>query len=113
MTWKTAIVDIPFGGAKGVSTAPGGPHVHELEDVTRALVDKMAGVSAEPRHPRPDVNTNAQVMAWIMDEYGKLHGDAPAVVTGKPDRSAARLGASPRPVAAWCTPAARRLAHSA
>jgi glutamate dehydrogenase (NAD(P)+) len=53
--------------------------------VTRSFVDKIAGVLGPTRDiPAPDAGTNAQVMAWIMDEYGKLHGDTPAVVTGKP-----------------------------
>jgi glutamate dehydrogenase (NAD(P)+) len=86
MTWKTAIVGVPFGGAKGGVNCP----AHELdpgriERITRQLVDKLDLVIGPQRDiPAPDVNTNAQVMAWIMDEYGKLHGDAPAVVTGKP-----------------------------
>jgi glutamate dehydrogenase (NAD(P)+) len=86
MTWKTAIVGVPFGGAKGGVDCP----AHELdqaqiESITRQLVDKLHEVIGPQRDiPAPDVNTNAQVMAWIMDQYGKLHGDAPAVVTGKP-----------------------------
>lgn len=86
MTWKTAIVGVPFGGAKGGVDCP----AHELdagriERITRQLVDKLDQVIGPQRDiPAPDVNTNAQVMAWIMDEYGKLHGDSPAVVTGKP-----------------------------
>ncbi len=86
MTWKTAIVDVPFGGAKGGVDCPAGElREEELELITRAFVDRTADVLG-PNHdiPAPDVNTNAAVMAWIMDEYGKLHGDNPAVVTGKP-----------------------------
>jgi len=61
--------------------------------VTRALVDKIGDVLGPNRDiPAPDVNTNAQVMAWIMDEYGKLHGDTPAVVTGKPVSLGGSLG---------------------
>ena len=86
MTWKTAIVDVPFGGAKGGVNCP----AHELSEdetelVTRALVDRIGDVLGPTRDiPAPDVGTNAQVMAWLMDEYGKLHGDTPAIVTGKP-----------------------------
>jgi len=86
MTWKTAIVNIPFGGAKGGVNCPAQDlDETELQLITRSFVDKIAGVLGPTRDiPAPDVNTNAQVMAWMMDEYGKLHGDAPAVVTGKP-----------------------------
>lgn len=86
MTWKTAIVDIPFGGAKGGVECPAQQlDEDELELITRVLVDRIADVLGPNRDiPAPDVNTNARVMAWIMDEYGKLHGDNPAVVTGKP-----------------------------
>lgn len=86
MTWKTAIVDVPFGGAKGGVNCPARDlDEDELQSITRSFVDKIAGVLGPTRDiPAPDVNTNAQVMAWMMDEYGKLHGDTPAVVTGKP-----------------------------
>ncbi len=86
MTWKTAIVDVPFGGAKGAVNCPAENFDEAgLEAITRACVDKIADVLGPNRDIlAPDVNTNARVMAWIMDEYGKLHGDTPAVVTGKP-----------------------------
>ena len=86
MTWKTAIVGIPFGGAKGGINAPAGDlERDEIEDITRSFIDKIDKVIGPTRDiPAPDVNTNAQVMAWMMDEYGKLHGHTPAVVTGKP-----------------------------
>src|SRR6059058_776559 len=86
MTWKTAIAGIPFGGAKGGVNCP----AHELERpeverITRSFMDKIEKVLGPTRDiPAPDVNTNAQVMAWMMDEYGKLHGHTPAIVTGKP-----------------------------
>ena len=94
MTWKTAIVDVPFGGAKGGVDCPAQDFTEdELELVTRAFVDKIGDVLGPNRDiPAPDVNTNAQVMAWIMDEYGKLHGDTPAVVTGKPVSLGGSLG---------------------
>jgi glutamate dehydrogenase (NAD(P)+) len=93
MTWKTAILDIPFGGAKGgVNCATGDLDNRELELITRSFTDKLAGILGPTRDiAAPDAGTNAQVMAWIMDEYAKLHGDAPAVVTGKP----VSLGGSP------------------
>ena len=86
MTWKTAIAGIPFGGAKGGVNCP----AHELERpeverITRSFMDKIEKVLGPTRDiPAPDVNTNAQVMAWMMDEYGKIHGHSPAIVTGKP-----------------------------
>lgn len=86
MTWKTAIVDVPFGGAKGgVNCVAEELSEDELELITRTFVDRTADVLGPNRDiPAPDVNTSPPVMAWIMDEYGKLHGDNPAVVTGKP-----------------------------
>jgi glutamate dehydrogenase (NAD(P)+) len=86
MTWKTAVVDIPFGGAKGGVNAPAKELTSdELEAVARSFMGKIDKVLGPTRDiPAPDVNTNAQVMAWMMDEYGKLHGHTPAIVTGKP-----------------------------
>jgi glutamate dehydrogenase (NAD(P)+) len=93
MTWKTALLNVPFGGAKGGVNCPAGDlNQDELQMITRSFVDKIAGILGPTRDvPAPDAGTNAQVMAWIMDEYSKLHGDAPAVVTGKP----ISLGGSP------------------
>jgi glutamate dehydrogenase (NAD(P)+) len=86
MTWKTAVAGIPFGGAKGgvnVDTSSVGEA--ELQQITRSFIDKIAKVLGPTRDiPAPDVGTNAQTMAWMMDEYGKLHGHTPAIVTGKP-----------------------------
>jgi glutamate dehydrogenase (NAD(P)+) len=85
MTWKTGIVGIPYGGAKGGINCPQDLDEHELEAVTRQFIQKIDRVIGPMRDiPAPDVNTNAQVMAWMMDEYGKLHGHSPACVTGKP-----------------------------
>ena len=86
MTWKTAIVGIPFGGAKGgVNVDPKKLESHELQSVTRSFMDKIEKVLGPARDiPAPDAGTDAQVMAWMMDEYGKLHGHTPACVTGKP-----------------------------
>jgi glutamate dehydrogenase (NAD(P)+) len=86
MTWKTALVDVPFGGAKGgVDCTPSELTSEELQKITRSFIDKIAKVIGPQRDiPAPDVNTNAQVMAWMMDEYGKLYGHTPAIVTGKP-----------------------------
>jgi glutamate dehydrogenase (NAD(P)+) len=86
MSWKTAIVGIPFGGAKGGVNCPASDMTEaELQTITRSFIDKIEKVLGPTRDiPAPDVNTNAQVMAWMMDEYGKLHGHTPAIVTGKP-----------------------------
>jgi glutamate dehydrogenase (NAD(P)+) len=86
MTWKTAVAGIPFGGAKGgVNVSPGAVDASELQQITRSFVDKIEKVLGPTRDiPAPDVGTNAQTMAWMMDEYGKLHGHTPAIVTGKP-----------------------------
>lgn len=86
MTWKTALVDIPFGGAKGgISCEPQRMSKDEVQRLTRAFVgaiDELIGPKQDI--PAPDVNTSAQTMAWIMDEYSSRHGYSPAVVTGKP-----------------------------
>ena len=86
MTWKTAVADIPFGGAKGGVNVPVEELASdELQVVARSFMSKIDKVLGPTRDiPAPDVNTNAQVMAWMMDEYGKLHGHTPAIVTGKP-----------------------------
>ncbi|MGH7264610.1 MAG: Glu/Leu/Phe/Val dehydrogenase dimerization domain-containing protein [Candidatus Rokuibacteriota bacterium] len=86
MTWKTAVVNLPYGGAKGgIAVDPATLSPRELERLTRRFVQQIHEiVGPQTDIPAPDVNTNAQVMAWIMDEYSKIHGFSPAVVTGKP-----------------------------
>lgn len=86
MTWKTAVVDIPYGGAKGgISCDPKQLSQDELRRLTHRFVDQIHDIIGPNLDiPAPDVNTNAQVMAWIMDRYSKYHGHSPAVVTGKP-----------------------------
>src|SRR5207247_4374495 len=86
MTWKTAIAGIPYGGAKGGVNVPADKLTEdENEKIARQFMDKIEKVLGPQRDiPAPDVNTNAQTMAWLMDEYGKLHGHTPACVTGKP-----------------------------
>jgi glutamate dehydrogenase (NAD(P)+) len=86
MTWKTAIVGIPYGGAKGgINVDPHRLEPHERQAVARSFMDKIEKVLGPTRDiPAPDVGTDAQTMAWLMDEYGKLHGHTPACVTGKP-----------------------------
>jgi len=86
MTWKTAVVNIPYGGAKGgiaVKRSEIGPG--ELERLTRKFVDEIHDmVGPDKDIPAPDMGTNAQVMAWFMNQYQKYHGYNPACVTGKP-----------------------------
>jgi glutamate dehydrogenase (NAD(P)+) len=94
MTWKTAIVDVPFGGAKGgVACDPAALSRNELQTLTRGFTQKIDMALGVYRDiPAPDAGTNAQVMAWIMDEYGKKHGYTPAIVTGKPISLGGSLG---------------------
>jgi glutamate dehydrogenase (NAD(P)+) len=86
MTWKTAIVDVPFGGGKGaIMVDPRELTPRELEQLTRRFVATLGpAIGPLVDIPAPDVNTDSQVMAWIMDEYARTHGYTPAVVTGKP-----------------------------
>lgn len=86
MTWKTALVDLPFGGAKGgIACEPARLSSDEKQRLTRAFVRAIDDIIGPQRDiPAPDMNTNAQTMAWIMDEYSSRHGYSPAVVTGKP-----------------------------
>jgi len=94
MTWKTALVDIPYGGGKGgITIDPSGYSERELERLSRRFfraIDPVIGPNKDV--PAPDVNTNAQVMAWFMDEYGQMHGHTPAIVTGKPISLGGSLG---------------------
>jgi glutamate dehydrogenase (NAD(P)+) len=86
MTWKTAVVDVPFGGAKGgIDCDPHAMSDRDLNLVTRLYVEQMKDVIGPSIDiPAPDVNTDGKVMSWIMDEYSKYHGFSPGVVTGKP-----------------------------
>lgn len=94
MTWKTALVDIPFGGAKGgVQVDPRQLSKRELEAVTRTFTNRIAIVLGPYRDiPAPDMGTDRQVMAWLLDEYSKRSGYSPAVVTGKPISLGGSLG---------------------
>jgi glutamate dehydrogenase (NAD(P)+) len=86
MTWKTALVDVPFGGAKGgVACDPSIMSQAEVERLTRRFTDMIGHIIGPTRDiPAPDVNTNAQTMTWMMDRYSAASGYSPAVVTGKP-----------------------------
>ncbi len=86
MTWKTALLDLPFGGAKGgVEVDPTGMSQAELQRLTRRFTSGIQHILGVYRDiPAPDVNTNAQTMAWMMDAFSSSHGYSPAIVTGKP-----------------------------
>ncbi len=86
MTWKTALVNIPFGGAKGgIAVDVKQLSAYELQRLTRGYIRRIHHLLGPYRDvPAPDMNTNAQVMAWIFDEYSQHHGYTPACVTGKP-----------------------------
>jgi len=86
MTWKTALVDIPFGGAKGgVTVDPKQLSESELEELSKRFCQKMAPIiGVHEDIPAPDIGTNPQVMAWMLDEYSKTNGYRTGVVTGKP-----------------------------
>jgi glutamate dehydrogenase (NAD(P)+) len=94
MTWKTAVIDVPYGGAKGgITVDPRTLSPAEVERLTRVFVDKIHDVIGPQQDiPAPDVNTGAQHMAWIYDQYSKLHGHSPGVVTGKPVELYGSLG---------------------
>jgi len=86
MSWKTSLVNIPFGGAKGgVQCDPRSLSKEELRRLTRRYttnIEHMLGVNRDI--PAPDMGTNAQTMAWMMDAYSSIHGYTPGIVTGKP-----------------------------
>ena len=86
MTWKTAVVDVPYGGAKGgINCDPRSLSKKDLFEITVRFVEQMKEVIGPMTDiPAPDVNTNAEVMGWIMHEYSKYAGFSPGVVTGKP-----------------------------
>ena len=115
MTWKAAVVSIPFGGAKGgVKCEPASMSQREIENVTRRFTWEISPfIGPEMDIPAPDVATNPQVMAWIMDTYSIRKGYAvPGVVTGKPlelGGSLGRLEATGRGVFTIAAKAAKHL----
>jgi glutamate dehydrogenase (NAD(P)+) len=94
MTWKTAVVNLPYGGAKGgINCDPSQLSALDLERLTRRFIGRIEKfIGPHEDIPAPDVNTNPQVMAWIVDEYSKFNGYSPAVVTGKPIELGGSLG---------------------
>ena len=114
MTWKTAVVDIPFGGAKGgIDCDPGDLSRSELEELTKRFVDRLGPLIGPTRDvPAPDMGTNEQVMAWIVEAYSKRYGHRNSIVTGKPfalggiaERSGA-TGAGVAKMTGWAAAAA-------
>ena len=95
MTWKCAVANIPYGGAKGgIVCDPDTMSIGELERMTRRFTNEISIIIGPSKDvPAPDVNTNAQIMGWMMDTYSMNHGFAiPGVVTGKPISLGGSLG---------------------
>ncbi len=86
MTWKTAVVNLPYGGAKGgIGVDPRSLSTRELERLTRVFVDQIHDiVGPDTDIPAPDMGTDHRVMAWFRNQWEKYHGFNPAVITGKP-----------------------------
>ena len=86
MTWKTAVVNIPYGGAKGgITVAPRSLSKREKERITRKFIDQIHDILGPDRDiPAPDMGTDSETMAWIRNQYEKYHGFNPACITGKP-----------------------------
>lgn len=99
MTWKTAVVNIPFGGAKGgVQCDPGAMSESELNRLTRRYTVNIAHLLGVTRDiPAPDMGTNSQTMAWMMDAYGAIAGYTPGIVTGKPIELGGSVGRDAAP----------------
>lgn len=94
MTWKTAVMGIPYGGAKGgINCDPRSLTREELQSLTRDFTDQLADfIGPKTDIPAPDMGTNAETMGWIVDQYSKYHGWSPGVVTGKPISLGGSLG---------------------
>src|SRR5215211_4540957 len=86
MTWKTAVVDLPYGGAKGgIAIDPRKLSAKELQRITRRFIDQIHDVLGPHKDiPAPDMGTSWREMAWIRNQWEKYHGFNPACVTGKP-----------------------------
>ena len=99
MTWKTAVANIPFGGGKGgIQCDPGAMSESELNRMTRrytANIHHLLGVNRDI--PAPDMGTNSQTMAWMMDAYGAIAGYTPGIVTGKPIELGGSVGRDAAP----------------
>ncbi len=119
MTWKCAVIGLPYGGAKGgIVCDPSGMSQREIERMTRRYTSEISIIIGPAKDiPAPDVNTNAQVMAWMMDTYSMTVGYAvQGVVTGKPVEiggSQGRREATGRGVATVMIAAAERMGMKA
>lgn len=117
MTWKCAVIDIPFGGAKGgVTVDPVKLSTDDLERLTRKYISTIErDIGPEIDVPAPDLNTNPQTMAWMMNEYSRMHGhNVPACVTGKPIEvggSEGRMSATGTGVAICTREAVKKYLH--
>jgi glutamate dehydrogenase (NAD(P)+) len=116
MTWKTAVVNLPFGGAKGgIAIDPRKLSKRELQRVTRKFVDRIHDfIGPDKDIPAPDMGTTSEVMAWIMSQYNRYHGFSPAVVTSKPVEHFGMPGreeATGRGVGILAIKLSRRLGH--
>jgi glutamate dehydrogenase/leucine dehydrogenase len=97
MTWKCSVVDVPYGGGKGgVIVDPKQLSLGELERLSRRFITEIQGIIGPERDiPAPDVNTNSQIMAWMMDQYSRNKGyPIPGMITGKPLALGGSLGRS-------------------
>jgi glutamate dehydrogenase (NAD(P)+) len=117
MTWKTAVVDIPFGGAKGgVNCDPRELSTDELETLTKRYVERIGPLLGPDRDiVAPDMGTGPREMAWILEAYSKAHGYEPSIVTGKPVElggSHGRVAATGRGVAMLTTWAVQAIGRS-
>ena len=94
MTWKTAVVNIPYGGAKGgICVDPRQLSRKELQRITRKFVDQIHEIIGPDKDiPAPDMGTNSEVMSWIRNQFEKYHGFSPACITGKPVEDYGALG---------------------
>ncbi|WP_425618494.1 Glu/Leu/Phe/Val dehydrogenase [Anatilimnocola sp. NA78] len=94
MTWKTAVVDLPYGGAKGgIAIDPKHVSVKELERITRKFIDQIHDIIGPHKDiPAPDMGTSSREMAWIRNQWEKYHGFGPACITGKPVEDYGALG---------------------
>ena len=114
MSFKCAVADIPFGGSKGgITVDPTKLSKRELERLTRNFTERIAPViGPEKDIPAPDVNTNAEIMGWIMDTYSRISGrPTPGVVTGKPIEIGGSLGRTAATAAGVCMIAENALAY--
>jgi glutamate dehydrogenase (NAD(P)+) len=118
MTWKTAVVNLPYGGAKGgIGVDPSTLSDRELERLTRAFVDQIHDiVGPDTDIPAPDMGTDHRVMAWFRNQWEKYHGFNPSVITGKPVEEYGAKGreeATGRGVGSLTVKLTKRLGHRA